>query len=133
MRVVVDTNVFVSSFFGGHPRRIIDLWKEGRIIICLSPQIVEEYIEVLRRIGLEGEDELGELILLLRGGYNLLFTTRTPRLDIFGDDPEDNKFIECAVALKAEAVITGDKGMLKLREYLGISILTPKEFLAKLE
>ena len=133
MRVVVDTNVFVSSFFGGLPRRIIDLWKEGRIIICLSPQIVEEYIEVLRRIGLEGEDELGELILLLRGGYNLLFTTKTPHLDIFSDDPHDNKFIECAVALKAEEVITVDKGMLKLREYLRISILTPKQFLAKLE
>jgi len=52
MKVVIDTNVFVSSFFEGHPRRIIDLWREGRIRICLFLQIVEEYIEVLRRIGL---------------------------------------------------------------------------------
>jgi len=31
MKMVIDTNVFVSSFFGGHPRRIIDLWREGRL------------------------------------------------------------------------------------------------------
>jgi len=58
MRVVVDTNVFVSSFFGGIPRKIVDLWKKGQIILCLSKPIVEEYVEVLRRLGLQNEIEL---------------------------------------------------------------------------
>ncbi|MFH1025416.1 MAG: PIN domain-containing protein, partial [Nitrospirota bacterium] len=35
MRVVIDTNVFVSSLFGGNPRKVIDLWKEEKITLCL--------------------------------------------------------------------------------------------------
>lgn len=52
---VVDTNVFVSSFFGGNPRKVIDLWKTGELTLCLSTPIVDEYVAVLRRLGLEGE------------------------------------------------------------------------------
>lgn len=51
---VVDTNVFVSSFFGGNPRKVIDLWKTGELTLCLSTPIVDEYVAVLRRLGLEG-------------------------------------------------------------------------------
>ena len=43
-RVVIDTNVFVSSFFGGNPREVINLWKEGKIVLCLTKAIVQEYI-----------------------------------------------------------------------------------------
>ena len=64
IRVVVDTNVFISSFFGGNPRKVIDLWKSGEITLCLSKPIVDEYIEVLRRLELQGEKELEELLSL---------------------------------------------------------------------
>jgi predicted nucleic acid-binding protein len=55
MNVVVDTNIFVSSFFGGHPRKIIDRWKEGRITLCLTREIINEYTSVLVRLGLTDE------------------------------------------------------------------------------
>ena len=58
MRIVLDTNVFISSFFGGNPRSIIDLWKDGRLTLCLSQDIIDEYIEVLGRLGLNVESEL---------------------------------------------------------------------------
>ena len=58
MRIVLDTNVFISSFFGGNPRTIIDLWKDGRLTLCLSQDIFDEYIEVLRRPGLDNTPEL---------------------------------------------------------------------------
>ena len=70
-RVVIDTNVFVSSFFGGNPRRIIDLWKTGKVILCLSRPIIEEYVDVLRRLGLQNEKELDELLSLNKNGYQL--------------------------------------------------------------
>jgi putative PIN family toxin of toxin-antitoxin system len=54
MKVVIDTNVFVSSFFGGNPRKIVDMWKQGKLTLCLSKEIVSEYTTVLDRIGLEG-------------------------------------------------------------------------------
>lgn len=129
MRVVIDTNIFVSSFFGGNPRKIIDLWKNEKITLCLSNAILDEYIDVLRRIGLKEEDELKELLSLFSMGFNILFTTKTPKIKIIKNDPDDDKFIECAVALKAHAVITGDREVLAIKEYMGIRILTPQKFL----
>ena len=129
MRVVVDTNVFVSSFFGGIPRKIVDLWKKGRIILCLSKPIVEEYVEVLRRLGLQNEIELKELMGLFAQSPSILFSASTPRLKIVDKDPDDNKFIECAVALNATYVVSGDKSLLGVGGYMGISIVTPRQFM----
>ena len=133
MKVVIDTNIFVSSFFGGNPRRIIDLWKTEKITLCLSKEILDEYIEVLQRIGLQDEDELGELLSLFKRGFNMLFTTKTPKVKVVKDDPDDDKFIECALALKAEVIVTGDKAIEAVGEYMGIKILTPQRFLKSFE
>jgi hypothetical protein len=129
MKVVIDTNVFVSSFFGGNPRKIIDLWKKGKISLCISKNILDEYIEVLQRVGLGEEREIEELLSLFAKGFNILFTTKTPKIKAVKDDPDDDKFIECAVALKAETIITGDKALKAMNEYMGIKILTPQQFL----
>ncbi|MFQ5707681.1 MAG: putative toxin-antitoxin system toxin component, PIN family [bacterium] len=46
--MVLDTNVFISSFIGTEsPRKIIDFWKEGKITICLPKEILDEHVEVL--------------------------------------------------------------------------------------
>jgi putative PIN family toxin of toxin-antitoxin system len=129
IRVVIDTNVFVSSFFGGNPKKIIDLWKNEEIVLCLSKDVLDEYIDVLQRVGLKDEDEIGELLSLFAKGFNILFTAKTPKIEAVKEDPEDDKFIECAVALKAEVVVTGDKALRTVGDYIGIKILTPQEFL----
>jgi putative PIN family toxin of toxin-antitoxin system len=131
-RVVADTNVFISSFFGGNPRKVIDLWKSGEITLCLSKPIVDEYIEVLRRLELQDEKELEELIGLFAHGFHLVYTAKTPELHVVEEDPDDDKFIECAVALKAKFVITGDSAIRKIRNYMNIKIVSPREFLNSL-
>lgn len=128
-RVVIDTNVFVSSFFGGKPRQIIDLWKTGDITLCLSPPIVEEYVEVLKRLDLQEGQELQELLQLFAQGFHSIYAAKTPTLGIVQDDPDDNKFIECAVALHCKIIISGDKHLLSVIDYMGIKIVSPKEFL----
>ena len=128
-RVVVDTNVFVCSFFGGNPRKIVDLWKSGQVTICLSKPIIDEYVEVLQRLGLQNERELGELLNLFARGLHVLFSANTPELHLVKEDPDDDKFIECAVALKADFVISGDKNLIAIQDYMSIRIVTPKEFL----
>jgi len=133
MNVVIDTNIFVSSFFGGNPRKIIDLWKKEKITLCLSNTILNEYVDVLCKIGLKDEHELDELLDLFSRGFNLLFTTKTPKIKIIKNDPDDDKFIECAVALKADAVITGDREVLAIKKYMGIKIVTPQRFLKHVE
>ena len=130
IRVVIDTNVFVSSFFGGNPKGIIDLWKNERIILCLSKDVLDEYVDVLQRIGLKHEKEIQELLSLFAKGFNILFTTITPKIKAVQGDPDDDKFIECAVALKAQVIVTGDKVLRQMGEYMGIRILAPQDFLA---
>ena len=128
-KVVVDTNVFISSFFGGNPRKIIDLWKTGEIVLCLSRPIVDEYVEVLSRLGLQNEGELKELLDIFAKGLNVLFSATTPSLNVIEEDPDDNKFIECAVALKSSYIISGDKHLKSIGDYMGVHIVTPTEFL----
>jgi uncharacterized protein len=116
-------------FFGGNPRKIIELWKKGKISLCISKNILDEYIEVLQRIGLGDGREIEELLSLFAKGISIIFATKTPKIKAVKDNPDDDKFIECAVALKAEAIITGDKGLKAMNEYMGIKILTPQQFL----
>jgi len=131
MKAVIDTNVFVSSFFGGKPRQIIDLWKQGLISLCLSGDILDEYVRVLQELGLESGTELEELLKLLASSQNIEFTRKTPRLKVVKKDPDDDKFIECAVALKADLIVSGDKALQAIGEYQCIPILSPADFLTK--
>ena len=130
MKVVIDTNIFVSSFFGGNPKEVINLWKETKVILCVSPQIVTVYIRVLEKLFKNKEErEIDEIITLLRYQHSLCFTTKTPCIDIL-EDKDDNKFIECAVATRAEYIITGDKKHFgAFDEYMGIKIVSAKTFL----
>ena len=129
MRVVIDTHVFVSSFFGGLPRRIIRLWERGEITWCVSADILNEYTAVLLRLGLTGEEELAELLRLFAGGRSSLFVAKPPTLHVVERDRADDKFIECAVALKADVIVSGDKDLLSVGHHAGIDILTPREFI----
>lgn len=133
MKVVIDTNIFVSSFFGGKPRKIIELWKNRSIILCISGEIIDEYIEVLQRMGLRDENELQELLMLFAQSYNCVFTAKTPMLKIIENDPDDDKFIECAVALNAQYIIAGDKEILDIKNYMGIKVVTPNQFLEEFD
>jgi putative PIN family toxin of toxin-antitoxin system len=130
MRVVVDTNVFVSSFLnpGGTPRKVIDLWKRGDVILCLTQGTIEEYVLVLGRLGLEGEPELAELLELFKKKANILFTAPAGVLKVLEADPDDDKFIECALHAKAGFVISGDRHLLDVGKYEGVRIVTPAEF-----
>jgi hypothetical protein len=128
MLVVIDTNVFVSSFFGGNPKKVIDLWKNGNVILCLSKEIINEYIEVLVRLKVDKKN-LKELVQLFSNSPNVIFTATTKKLHIVEKDPDDDKFIECAVELGAEFIVTGDKALLEVRQYGLIKILNPKDFL----
>ena len=128
IKVVIDTNVFVSSFFGGIPRKIINLWRNGQITICMSQAILEEYLKVLDRLGINKND-IKKLTELFAEGYNLIFTASTPKIKIVKDDPDDNKFVECAVELESKIIISGDKHLLSLKKYIDIRIFSQKEFM----
>lgn len=131
MKVVIDTNVFVASFLNasGKPRRIIDLWKTGEITLCLCAEILQEYVEVLLRFGLEGEPEMGELLELFRQKVNMIHVPIDPDIKVVSADPDDDKFIACALAANADCIISGDSHLLELKRHKTVSLLTPSEFM----
>ena len=131
MKVVIDTKVFVSSFLetSGAPRKIIDLWKRGEIVICLSDEIVTEYINVLFRMGLKGDEDIGELLELLNRKVNIIFASTEQKLQLIVADPGEDKFVECAVVAGADVIISAEKHLLDLKEYKHVRILTPLEFI----
>jgi putative PIN family toxin of toxin-antitoxin system len=128
VRAVLDAGVFVSSFFGGNPRAVIDLWKTGTLTLCLSQDILDVYIDVLRRLGLDSAPELDELLTLFAAGSHILFTVRTPEVRVVAD-PDDDRFVACALALAARCIVTGDRSLLDVHGYEGITVVTPRAFL----
>jgi len=131
VKVVIGTKVFILSFLetAGAPRKIIELWKRGEIIICLSDEIVTEYINVLGRIGLKGEEEIGELLKLLKRKVNIIFASTEQTLQPVIADPGTDKFVECAVVAHADVIISAEKHLLDLKEYKHVKVLAPSEFI----
>ena len=130
-KIVIDTNIYISAiFWGGKPREVVDLGRSSRITIFTSPEIQGELERKLKtKFGLD-DPEVYQILLDL----SVFTVTVTPsyKIPIIDDDPDDNKFIECAVASKAECVISGDKHLLKLKQYMGIQIKKAAEFLSTL-
>ncbi len=131
MRVVIDTNVFISSLLSteGNPRKVIDLWRFERITLCLSKEILAEYFAVLGRFGMADEPEGKELVQLFEKRYNQVFVASPAAITVIKEDPADNKFLECAVAADARYIISGDRHLLSFKVFKGIRILPPAEFL----
>lgn len=130
MKVVIDTNVLISSFFssGSPSHKIISYWKKGRITLCATYNILEEYIGVLARFEIK-ENQLREFFGLINRKENILFVVPDITVKIIKADPTDNMFLECALAAKAEFIISGDKHLLDLKKYKKIKIVSPSEFL----
>jgi uncharacterized protein len=131
MRVVIDTNVFISSLLSteGNPRKVIDLWRRERLTLCMSRDILGEYFEVLGRFGMSEEPEGGELLQLFQRRHNLVVVSSPPDIAAVPGDPADDKFIECAVAAKARYIVSGDRHLLRLKAFRGVLIVPPTEFL----
>lgn len=127
MRVVIDTNIFISSFFGGYPKRIIDLWKSGGITLCFTNDVIKEYVDVLRRMDFANTQEFDELLQLFKKQFNCSYAAKAVSLQVC-KDRDDDKFLEAAVSLHAKFIISGDKHLKSLGKYADILILSPREF-----
>ena len=133
IKVVIDTNVFVSAIlFGGIPGELIPLWKSGRITPLASKEIIDEYIKVLAYPKFElSEAEINYILYSEMLPYIHVVVPK-PGRKIVKKDPSDDKFIHCAKTGKASAIISGDQHLLNLKTYQKIKILTPAEFLENL-
>lgn len=132
MRVVLDTNIFVSMALGGQVGKINDEWRAGKFILVVSEEIVSEYLDVLQRPKLHLKSST--ITAIVNRVYRKAeFVTPAEKIFVVLADTTDNKFVEAAVTGKTDYIVSGDKHLLDLKEYKSIPIITAREFIDILE
>ena len=127
MKIVIDTNVLISAaFFGGVPKKVIDLVIEENVAAYTNEDILAEYA-----------DTAFDMVAKKKGHLNQeLFERFMSQVEVIDAvavvevcrDPDDNKFIACAVDAKAIYIVNGDKDLLTVGNYAEIEIVTAKDF-----
>lgn len=133
MRVVLDTNVFISALlFRGPVAAVHAAWTAGRFAPLISRSVLDEYTRVLAcpKFSLT-EEEVGWLIRneLLRWAEPVTVTSRVAAVR---NDPADNRFLELAIDGRADLVASGDAHLLGLQSWKGVPIVTVRRLLEAL-
>lgn len=129
LRVILDTNVLLSGiFFGGVPGRLLTAWQNDRLTLVLSPDILAEYHEA----GAELAARYTALAAPLDSILSLLAQTArivdAPALaERVSADPDDDKFLACAIASRTSLIVSGDKHLLHVSGWSGITVVTPRQ------
>jgi uncharacterized protein len=137
VRIVLDTNVVMSALlWRGRPYRLLDAIRQRpRLQLYSSPVLLEELAEVLTRpsatkqlsaIGKAARDVLPDYILAIE----LVEPAELPRVV---RDPDDDHVLACALAARADLIVTGDNDLLDLNAYQNIPIVTAAEALRRIE
>lgn len=128
MRVVLDTNVFISAFIlpDSQGERAFLLARQRRFNLYTSVAILTETAQILREKFGQPEDDIREMLRVISRAAQVLKPTTT--LQVLDDGP-DNRILECAIAARADLVVTGDRHLLKLRKFHEIPIIRLADFL----
>jgi len=133
VRVVIDTNVLIAALLSdATPRRVYQAFLSDTITLLFSRQTLFELATVLRRPSIRlvtSRTEADDLLSAIQRD-GVLVEVREPVLAC--RDPKDNRFLECALAGRADYLVTGDRDLLVLNPFHGIRILRPSDFLRRL-
>jgi len=131
MRVILDTNVFVSGiFFTGPPYQILKAWHNGKLKLVITPEILEEY----QRVGAVLNEQfpsidLGKILEMITVKAPMVHAQSLPEAVCI--DPDDDKFLACALGSKSKLIVSGDKHLLRVSGFREIRVLKPREFVDK--
>lgn len=130
MRVVADTNIYISALmFSGLPGVFLHLGLERRFTLIASKALLDELEEKLvAKFGVS-EPDTRTVRTRIEAAGEVVEPDFT--LHVVKDDPDDNRVLECAVAGKADFVVSGDRHLLRVGECEGIPIVTVREFLER--
>ena len=128
MRVVFDTNIFVSAFVvpGSLAEKAVLKIIESEDILLLSKEVLDELLYILSTKFSRDREEVSRVAVILSEMAERV--RPTIRISVLKDEP-DNRILECAVFGNADVIVTGDKGMLKLRTYEKTRIISLKAYL----
>jgi uncharacterized protein len=134
IRIVLDTNLFVSALLksGSNPDRIINLVRDEKVLLLMSDSISDEICRVLAypkiRKRLTASDEEVKIFMQLLSVVAII-TPGTLNLPPLDADPDDTKYLVCAVEGRADFIVSGDHHLTDLVMYRGIRIVTPADFI----
>lgn len=126
---ILDTNVVVSGiFWKGPPFQILRAWQQQRFRLAVSAVILDEYRRVLNELSEKHASPAADSIMdfiRLRANHvePVAFKNKVCT------DGDDDKFLEAAVAARANYVVSGDAALLRLKAHEGIQVVKPAEFL----
>jgi len=128
VRVVFDTNIFISAFAisGGHAEEAYLHSARGTFELFTSVSILTETANTLRTKFEWSHDTIQRVLRSISKSAMVLKTR--PHLHILKDEP-DNRILECALLATADIVVTGDRHLLSLKRHRGISIVRLADFL----
>lgn len=130
-KVVIDTNVIVSAFgWHGKPEEIFRLITIGKIQNFISMEILSEVAKVVSYPKFNFPISLQVEIIETIFSCSTIVEIKEA-INIIKDDPEDNRILECAISAEVDFIITGDSHLLKLKNFRGVEILTPDNFLVR--
>jgi len=128
MRVVFDTNVFISAFLvpGGNADRAFRLARERYFSLVTSVPILTETANKLRDKFDQSDGDVQLSLKIISRAATIVRTVR--RIDVISDEP-DNRILECAIEAGADLIVTGDRHLLALRKFEGVAIVRLADFL----
>ena len=129
MKIILDTNVLISGIFvSGPPYQILKAWKEGKIQIAVSKEILAEYHRVAEELSEKFPSVEISQILALFTIHAEMVNTQGLEVSVC-EDPDDNMFISCALGSTSKIIVSGDKHLLKISGYQEIEVFKPRIFL----
>jgi uncharacterized protein len=131
MNIVIDTNVLlVSTSERAKSRWLFDMFLEEKFTLCVTNEILNEYAEIFTQHW--GKDAADEILELIEASENVQFVNTYYRWNLIQQDPDDNKFVDCAIACNAKYLISEDKHfeILKTIAFPIVEVLKVHEFKA---
>ncbi len=136
MRVVFDTNVVVSGLlWGGTPERLIEAAGDGLLKLTTSESLIAELSGILERAKFSAKLKQKQLTVaqIVARYRELAETVHAPPVEVAAlRDPDDATVLACALAARAEAIVSGDDDLQALGSYQGIPILSPAACLQRI-
>jgi uncharacterized protein len=131
VRAVLDTNVVASGLlWGGAPRQLLLAAREKKLQLYTSTTLLLELTDILGRAKFARKIAAAQLSVdQLVERYALLTTVVHPVMiaPTILDDPDDDQVLACALAAKAEMIVSGDRHLLDLQAYRGVRIVRVAE------
>ena len=121
--------LFSGAFFGGPPGQVLQAWRDGDIQLVASPEILREYAEVVGRLGMRYPSvETANITELIASHCRVVESP--PLTAPISADPDDDKFIACALASGTSIIISGDAHLLNVQGVADLEITKPADFVA---